>query len=147
MPLTEHERERMEAENALAAHNPADAISQAVGEPYFSNHHRFSDLRAAVWRDMSVSSSGLAVSRFYFSASPPVVVDIIAQPDRAKNEVAAKRQYCAERGIRYVLIPDAYDDKGVRDQLDAYTAPARPVAAGTVRPPRAQKRSRPKAAA
>jgi hypothetical protein len=147
MPLTEAERERYEADSANAQHNPADAISIAVGQHVFAHNHRFPDLRASAWRDRSVSSSGLAVSRFYFGARPQVVVDVIAQPSRARNEIAAKRDFCKANGILYVLVADVYDDEGVRQQLLAARAPAPVKAAAKAKRPVAQKRPRAKAAA
>lgn len=142
MALTEAERERIELENADAQRNPADAISMAVGQSVFAHNHRFPELRARAWRDANVTSSGLTVSRFYFGARPQVVVDIVAQPVRAKIAIRAKRAYCAEHGIRYVLVPDAYADEAVREQLQAFARPAPKAPGKPPRRPVAQKRAR-----
>jgi hypothetical protein len=103
--------ERQEAEVAFAARNPSDPISTVVGSPLYSAHHRFPDLRMDV-----MASGALGVSRFYFQAG--VVVDIIEHPRRFQAEIARKRQYCKEHGLRYVLVTDAFDDEGVRKQLE-----------------------------
>lgn len=147
--LTERERETIEREMHLSAQTPADAISEAVGEHVFSRNHRFPDLRALAWMDASVVASGLVVSRFYFSAKPPVIVDVVPQPARARAVIAAKRAYCKRNGFRYVLVEDAYDDHGVRTQLAATKVPAtssEPPAA-PARKPAAQKRPRTRATA
>lgn len=145
--------ERQEAEVAAAAREPGDTISIAVGSNAYSTHHRFNDLRMSVFRTMTMSSSALTVSRFYFGLEPKVVVDIVEHPERFKPEIAAKRQYCADRGYRYVLVPDEYDEDAVREQLRpkrlAATAPAnarKPRTTG--KPPASKPRaSRRKAAA
>lgn len=107
--------ERQEAEIALAERQQVDAISDVVGSGVYSARHRFQDLREALFEEARHGS--LAVSRFYFSVDPRVVVDIEPKPGMVAREIAAKRAYCERNGIRYVLIADPFDDVGVRAQL------------------------------
>jgi hypothetical protein len=117
--------ERQEQEIAIAARAPEDVISAAIGVPMYSANHRFEDLRTLMIGAVRTSSTALAVSRFYFSASPPVVVDVIEHPKRFEPEITAKRAYCSSHGIRYVLVEDSFDDDGVREQLRPAPAPIR----------------------
>lgn len=142
--LTEREREQIEAEAYAASRTPADGISEAVGHHVFARNHRFPDLRARAWRDGSVVNSGLAVARYYFAVG--VVVDVEPHPGRHQTEIEAKRVYCREHGLLYVLIEDAYDDHAVREQLAVLRAPkAATRTAG--KKPVAEKRPKTRAAA
>jgi hypothetical protein len=118
-----------------------------IGVFVYANNHLFPDLRTPSWRNVSVTAHGLAVSRYYFSARPPVAVDVLPQPKRAKNEIAAKRAYCKRNGIRYVVVADNYDDQGVREQLAELAAPVATASEPARRRPAAQKRPRRKAPA
>jgi len=132
-------RERHEAEVAMAARPHSDAISTAVGSPLYSTHHRFTDLKVDVYQQMSMKGGGLAVSRYYFMAR--IVVDVIRQPLRFQKEIAAKRAYCARKGLKYVLVADEFDDESVRQQLSPVRAPAsRPRTTATAKPRRPRTR-------
>lgn len=104
-------------EHAIALASPSDVISDIVGSPVYSARHRFADLRMTMFGTGRMASDGLAVSRFYFGVQPMVAVDIIEHQERFKAEIAAKRAYCAEHGIRYALVAEPFDDDGVRQQL------------------------------
>ncbi len=132
-------RERHEAEVAMAARQPTDPISSAVGSSLYSAHHRFPDLRVSLYQQLAMKGGGLAVSRYYFATK--VVVDVIRQPLRFQKEIAAKRAYCAQKGLRYVLVSDEFDDEGVRSQLSPVRASAtRPRTTTTCKPRRPRTR-------
>ena len=48
--------ERQEAAVALAARNPGDAISKAVGSNVYSTHHRFDGLRMSIVRQPTMAA-------------------------------------------------------------------------------------------
>jgi hypothetical protein len=138
------ELERQEAQITRSAIEGGDLISGVVGSPIYSRRHRFADLTMRVHRNMSLQSSGLAVSRFYFNVTPPVVVDVLEHPERQRAEIDAKREYCANHGYRYVLVTSDYDDESVRKQLAPVLPPAqrgkpRTTATAKRRPPRTRK--------
>ena len=134
------EREHAEAQVALGELD--DEISRAVGSRVYSSRHRFRDMRMGVHQAVTVSSSALAVSRFYFAVQPQVVVDIVEHPDRFEREIAVKRAYCARVGIKYVLVTDDGDEETVRRQLTperAVGSKPRTTADKPVRRPRTRK--------
>ena len=115
-------RERAEAEVAISERQPDDPISVVVGSALYSVHHRFPDLHMDLSSSSAMRGGGLHVSRFYFNAK--VVVDIIEHPGRVVREIAAKRDYCARKGLRYVIVTTNFDDEGVRSQLAPVRLPA-----------------------
>ena len=131
-------RERVEAEVAISERGPEDPISIVVGSALYSVHHRFPDLHMDLASSSAMRGGGLHVSRFYFNAK--VVVDIIEHPERVGREIAAKRTYCAGKGLRYVLVSTNFDDEGVRSQLAPVRLPtAKPRTTATVQKPRTRK--------
>jgi hypothetical protein len=133
-------RERAEAEVAISERGPEDPISIVVGSALYSVHHRFPDLHMDLPSSSAMRGGGLHVSRFYFNVK--VVVDIIEHPERVGREIAAKRAYCARKGLRYVLVSTNFDDEGVRSQLAPVRLPAskpRTTASRPVSKPRTRK--------
>lgn len=111
----------------------ADPVSQALGQKAFVRSHRI-DLQL----DMHPGRSPrLSVSRYYWDAEPPIAVDFVREIRHGKREVDAKRAYCRQRNIRYLLLANEFDEEGVRGKTAPLSspdeAPAEPT--GAPRPP------------
>jgi hypothetical protein len=105
--------ERFEAH---LAPRTTDILSEAIGSAAFVVHHR---LGIYLTMGTGLRSPRLAVSRYYFDATPPTAVDFVRELRFAEAEVAAKRAWCAERGIRYLLAIDEFDEDAPRRPASA----------------------------
>jgi hypothetical protein len=108
-----------------APESPPDPISQALGAKVFVRNHRLGNLHIATPMGRSPR---LSVSRFYWDLDPQIVVDFFKELKRGKAEYEAKKAYCAERGIRYILAADEWDEEAVRGRMEPDTEePAAPL--------------------
>lgn len=106
---------------------PADGVSAAIGSSAFIASHRFDGLRLDL---PGFRGPGLAVSRYYWMASPKVVVDFKRDIRSGDPEIGVKRAYCEQHGIRYVLAVDPFDEDAVRGiSAGSEATGARPVTA------------------
>jgi hypothetical protein len=101
------ERERREAQPQARS---LDIISLGLGADAFVRFHRFGDLYITTPMGRSPR---LPVSRYYWNLDPPVAVDFKREIKRGVPEVEAKMAYFAERGIRYILARDEWDEEAV----------------------------------
>lgn len=104
---------RGDLDEAYEVHAPVrvpDLLSLALGESAFVAGHRF-DLQ--IYVSPGFVSPRLTVTRFYWGATPPTVIDF-RRDVRSPAELEAKRAFFADRGIRYVLAEDEFDEDAVR---------------------------------
>lgn len=109
-----------------------DAISSVVGSSTYVRNHRFEDLRLRIG---GAQAPRLTVSRFYWNATPPTVIDFYSELRFGRAEALAKGAYCQERVIRYVLLADQHDLERLAQEY-GLTVDALPEVAD-VRPPTA----------
>ena len=108
-------------EYRLTPSRPLDPLSEAVGSQPFVVRHRF-----PVSIDMGIGRSPrLSVSRYYWSAEPPVVVDFVRDLRFGRREVEVKTAWFAERNIRYVVCETEFDVETVEATLKGVPIPDR----------------------
>ena len=124
----------------VPAPRPVDIISAALGADIFVRNHRFGTLY--IQTPMG-RSPRLTVSRYYWNVDPPVAVDFVKEVKRGEAEVEAKREYCAARGIHYILAVDEWDEDAIRGTTPVAESEDAPPTAPLVTAPRKKSRTPP----
>lgn len=148
-------------ENDSRPRNQGDPISVAVGSPGFMAAHIVQECFETF--DGGATTEPEEFDRYYFppqvdgyDGPAPILIDILQadtpeelQQERVDKHVEFKTRWCAERGVRYVVLTDLEDlmlsAEALRAKLTGGKAQAAPAAQAPQEAPQAP-RKRPTAA-